>query len=195
METAARIQPHVCRDTAVVVTMGRTRERALDPSRLGDHLDRLYRAAWALTGSRQEAEDLVQETYARVLARPRLLRQDDDLGYLLRALRYTFLTQRRNESRRIQARPLPDELGLVADPHSREPQAAVEAAELYAAVAALPEDYRDVLVAVDVTGLSYKETARALRIPIGTVMSRLYRARRQVVRMIEGVSSEPGRTS
>src|SRR5580765_7355750 len=119
-------------------------ERTLDPARLGDHLDRLYRAAWALCGSRADAEDLVQETFSRVLARPRLLRKDDDLGYLLRALRNTFLTQRRNESRRIQIRPLPDELGLVADPHAREPQAAVEAAELYAAVAALPEDYRDV---------------------------------------------------
>ena len=48
-------------------------ERMLDSARLGDHLDRLYRAAWALCGSRENAEDLVQETYARVLARPRLL--------------------------------------------------------------------------------------------------------------------------
>ena len=72
-------------------------ERTLDPARLGDHLDRLYRAAWALCGSREEAEDLVQETYARVLARPRLLRREDDLGYLLRALRNTFLNQKRAE--------------------------------------------------------------------------------------------------
>jgi RNA polymerase sigma-70 factor (ECF subfamily) len=180
MEVAARIHP--------VVAIGRTQTRALDPCRLGDHLDRLYRAAWALTGSRQEADDLVQETYARVLARTRLLRNDDDLGYLLRALRHTFLTQRRNESRRVQTRPLPDDLGTRADPHVRDPQVAVEATELYAAVAALPEDYRDVLVAVDITGLSYKETGRALRIPIGTVMSRLYRARRQVVSTIEGGS-------
>ena len=58
--------------------------------------------------------------------------------------------------------------------------------ELYAAIAALPGDFRDVLVAVDVTGLSYKEAARALRIREGTVMSRLYRARQQVVRRVEG---------
>ena len=70
-------------------------ERPLDPERLGDHLDRLYRAAWALSGPREDAEDLVQETYARVLARPRLLRNEDDLGYLLRALRNTFLNQKR----------------------------------------------------------------------------------------------------
>jgi RNA polymerase sigma-70 factor (ECF subfamily) len=77
---------------------------------------------------------------------------------------------------------------VVADPHSPDPAAAFEAGEVYAAVAALPADYRDVLVAVDVTGLSYKETARALRIPEGTVMSRLYRARQQVVREIDGGS-------
>jgi DNA-directed RNA polymerase specialized sigma24 family protein len=72
--------------------------KPLDTTRLGDHLDKLYRAAWALSGSREDAEDLVQETYARVLKRPRLIRYGDDLGYLLRALRNTFLTQKRTES-------------------------------------------------------------------------------------------------
>ncbi|HET7855710.1 MAG TPA: RNA polymerase sigma factor [Gaiellaceae bacterium] len=164
-------------------------ERTLDPARLGDHVDRLYRAAWALSGSREDAEDLVQETYARVLARPRLLRNEDDLGYLLRVLRNTFLNQRRSESRRLRPGPLPDQLDLVADPQAREPQAAVEAGELYAAIAALPGDFRDVLVAVDVAGLTYKEAAHVLRIREGTVMSRLYRARQQVVRRIEGGSA------
>jgi RNA polymerase sigma-70 factor (ECF subfamily) len=128
----------------------------------------------------------VQETYARLLARPRLLRSDDDLGYLLRALRNTFLNQKRTERRRLRASPLPDELDLVADPGAREPHAAVEAGEVYAAIAALPADFRDVLVAVDVAGLSYKETAKALKIRDGTVMSRLYRARREVVRLVDG---------
>ena len=164
-------------------------ERTLDPARLGDHLDRLYRAAWALSGSREDAEDLVQETYARVLAKPRLIRNEDDLGYLLRALRNTFFTRLKTERRRLRPGPLPEQLDLVADPQAREPEAAVEAAELYAAVASLPGDFRDVLVAVDITGLSYKETARALRIREGTVMSRLYRARQQVVRQIEGGSA------
>jgi RNA polymerase sigma-70 factor, ECF subfamily len=163
-------------------------ERTLDPARLGDHLDRLYRAAWALCGSREDAEDLVQDTYTRVLARPRLLRHEDDLGYLLRALRNTFLSTKRSESRRLRPGPLPDQLDLVADPRAREPQAALEAGELYAAVSALPADFRDVLVAVDVVGLSYKEAAKALRTREGTVMSRLYRARQQVVRRLEGAA-------
>jgi RNA polymerase sigma-70 factor (ECF subfamily) len=164
-------------------------ERTLDPARLGDHLDRLYRAAWALCGSRADAEDLVQETFSRVLARPRLLRHDDDLGYLLRALKNTFLSQKRTESRRLRTGPLPEQLDLVADPRAVEPQAAIEAGELYAAVAALSDDFRDVLVAVDVAGLSYQEAARSLRIREGTVMSRLYRARQQVVRRLEGESA------
>jgi RNA polymerase sigma-70 factor, ECF subfamily len=181
MELAVRIQPDAGRNSSAVAG-DHPIERPLEPSSLGDHLDRLYRAAWALCGSREDADDLVQETYARVLARPRLLRNEDDLGYLLRALRNTFLTQKRTESRRVRTGPLPEQLELVADPNAREPQAALEAGELHAAVAALPDDFRDVLVGVDVTGLSYKEAARALRIPTGTVMSRLYRARQEVVR-------------
>jgi RNA polymerase sigma-70 factor (ECF subfamily) len=128
----------------------------------------------------------VQETYARVLARPRLLRREDDLGYLLSTLRNTFLSQKRTESRRLRPDPLPDELDVVADPRAVDPEAALETGEVYAAIASLPGDFRDVLVAVDISGLSYKEAARALRIREGTVMSRLYRARQQVVRLVEG---------
>jgi len=164
-------------------------ERRLEPARLGDHLDRLYRAAWALCGSREDAEDLVQETYARVLARPRFLRNEDDLGYLLTVLRNAFLTQKRTESRRLRPAPLPDHVELVAGPSAHEPETALEAAELYSAIAALPHDFRDALVAVDVTGLSYKEAARALGIREGTLMSRLYRARQQVVRRLDAVST------
>jgi RNA polymerase sigma-70 factor (ECF subfamily) len=164
-------------------------ERSLDPSRLGDHLDRLFRAAWALCGSREDAEDLVQDTYARVLARPRFLRNEDDLGYLIRALRNTFLNRKRSERRRLQPGPLPEQLDLVADPRAPSPEDALAATELYTAVAALPDDFRDVLVAVDIAGLSYREAAQALRIREGTVMSRLYRARQQVVRKIDGDST------
>jgi RNA polymerase sigma-70 factor (ECF subfamily) len=161
----------------------------LDPQQASDHIDRLFRAAWALCGSREDAEDLVQETYARVFAKPRFLRSEDDLGYLLRTLRNTFLNQKRTQSRRLRTAPLPDELDVLADPHATDPADALEAGEVYAAVAALPADYRDVLVAVDVTGLSYKEAARALKVPEGTVMSRLYRARQQVVRRVDGESA------
>ena len=68
--------------------------RPLDPEVLGVHLDRLFRLAWALCGSRENAEDLVQDTFARILARPRFLRREDELGYLMQALRNTFLSNR-----------------------------------------------------------------------------------------------------
>jgi RNA polymerase sigma-70 factor (ECF subfamily) len=187
---AMTLSTGVCERTASVnasAAIGdRRTERRLDTSRLGDHIDRLHRAAWALSGSRDDADDLVQETYARVLARPRILRNEDDLGYLLRALRNTFLNRKRSESRRLRTAPLPDQLHLIPDPHARQPETALAAAELFAAVAALSDDFRDVLVAVDITGLSYKEAASALRIREGTVMSRLYRARQQLVRTVGG---------
>ena len=161
-------------------------ERRLDPDHLGDHLDRLYRAAWALCGSREDAEDLVQETYLRVLARPRFLRHDDDLGYLLRVLRNTFLNTKRTEKRRPRTAPLPEGEDFVEERGSTRPDVAFEAKLVYQAVAALPDDFRDVVVAVDVAGLSYAEAAEALRIRSGTVMSRLYRGRQLVARRLEG---------
>src|SRR5947208_13867126 len=82
--------------------------RRLDPDRAVDHLPRLYRAARAWTRSREEAEDLVQETYARVLSRPRLIRGEGELAYLLRALRNTLVSQRRYEARRPATSPLLD---------------------------------------------------------------------------------------
>ena len=158
-----------------------TAAHELDPRSASDHLDRLYRAAWALCGSREDAEDLVQETYLRVLARPRVLRERDDLGYLLRTLRNTFLDQVRVRGRRPVAAPVALEDRDPADPRDNlRPENALQARELFAVIAALPPDFRDVLVAVDVGGLSYKEAAAALRVRTGTVMSRLYRARERV---------------
>jgi RNA polymerase sigma-70 factor (ECF subfamily) len=86
--------------------------RRLDADRPVEHLPRLYRAARAWTRSREEAEDLVQETYARVLARPRLLLGEDELGYLLRALRNTLISQLRTQQRRPASTELADETAL-----------------------------------------------------------------------------------
>jgi RNA polymerase sigma-70 factor (ECF subfamily) len=164
--------------------------RQLDPERLGDHLDRLYRAAWGLCGSREDAEDLVQETYARVLRRPRLLRADDDLGYLLRVLRNTHASTRRAAGRRLRPGPLPDDLDRVEDRSAADPQDAVAAGELYALIATLPDGFREALVAVDVLGLSYREAARALRVREGTITTRLHRARLRLAQALDG--KEPG---
>jgi RNA polymerase sigma-70 factor, ECF subfamily len=164
-------------------------ERQLDPEALGDHIDRLYRAAWSLCGSREEAEDLVQATFERILRRPRFLRSEDDLGYLLRVLRNTFFSQRRAASRRPQTTPLPDDLDLIEDRSAPAADSRLESAELYAAISRLPDDFRDTLVAIDVVGLSYREAARALKVREATITTRLHRARQRVA--AELISDRP----
>jgi RNA polymerase sigma-70 factor (ECF subfamily) len=166
-----------------------TFEHQLDPEALGDHIDRLYRAARSLCGSREEAEDLVQETFERVLRRPRFLRSEDDLGYLLRVLRNTYFSQRRAAGRRPQTTPLPDDAELIEDRSAPAVEARMESAELYAAIARLPEDFRDALVAIDMIGLSYREAAGALRVREATITTRLHRARQRVARDLESGSN------
>ncbi len=161
-------------------TRGSATARRLDPASLGDHVDRLYRSARALSGSREEAEDLVQETFARVLQRPRFLHCEDDIGYLLRVLRNTFLSDRRSAARRPQRSDTPDELMWMEDLSAAQPEAGLDRAALYHAIAALPDSFRDALVAIDVLGLSYEEAARALRVPEATITTRLHRARQRV---------------
>jgi RNA polymerase sigma-70 factor, ECF subfamily len=146
---------------------------------LGDHLDRLYRAAWAMTGAREDAEDLVQETFERVLRRPReIAREEDTLPYLLGVLRNTWIDAVRARARRPT---VPLELE-VAD--SIEPLDRLAAREVFAAIAALPDDWRDTVAAVDVAGLSYAEAAEALGVPVGTIMSRLSRGRERVAQRL-----------
>jgi RNA polymerase sigma-70 factor (ECF subfamily) len=158
--------------------------RILDPQSLGQHVDRLYRAAWGLCGSREDAEDLVQETFARVLSRPRVLQGDEELYYLMRVLRNTFLTSRRTASRRpVTVATLDDVVAADPKPIGR-PEQAIEIQEVYATIAELPEDFRMAIVAVDVLGLSYREAARALRVREATITTRLFRARRQVARQL-----------
>ncbi|HST56441.1 MAG TPA: RNA polymerase sigma factor [Solirubrobacteraceae bacterium] len=165
----------------------------LDPQSLAQHVDRLYRAAWALSGSPHDAEDLVQETFARVLARPRMLHGQDELAYLTRVLRNTFLTQRRTASRRpvISATPL-EELE-PADPRAQDrPEQALASQEVFDVIASLPENYRLALVAVDVVGLSYREAASALKTREATIATRVFRAREQAARALKGPPPSAG---
>jgi RNA polymerase sigma-70 factor, ECF subfamily len=164
--------------------------RVLDPQSLTQHVDRLYRAAWSLCGSREDAEDLVQETFARVLSRRRLVYGDEDLYYLMRALRNTFLTGSRRSSRRPKVvAPLDDDLAEDPRPIGR-PERALEIGEVYATIAELPDDFRLTLVAVDVLGLSYREASRALKVPEATITMRLFRARKRVAARLLGPESD-----
>ena len=158
--------------------------RLLDVSALPNHYERLYRAAYGLCGRREDAEDLVQETYTRVLRRPRLLRREDDLVYLLRVLRNTWISQYRAACARPVASDLA-EVEFAADPRGNTTLAALELKAIYAAIRELPEALRETVVAVDVVGLSYRQAARALGTKQGTIMSRLYRARERIASQID----------
>jgi RNA polymerase sigma-70 factor, ECF subfamily len=160
------------------------RSTRLDPEVLGDHVGRLYRAAYGLCGSRQDAEDLVQDTFERVLRRPRFVRRDQDLAYLMRVLRNTWISSGR--IRRVVAVPL-DEEALDPALSGVDPVVAqvVEGGAVYEALRALTEPLREAVVAVDVVGLSYRDAARALGVKEGTIMSRLHRARSQIAAALE----------
>jgi RNA polymerase sigma-70 factor (ECF subfamily) len=147
---------------------------------------RLFRAAYALCGSRPDAEDLVQETFARVWASRRAARHRHSLPYLMRALRNTWIDFQRARATRPVA-----VAGVSVDwmiDGSADPQTALDAQVAYGAMHELSPPLRDVIVAVDVVGLSYKEAARTLRIRQGTVMSRLSRARDRVAEALEGAA-------
>ena len=147
--------------------------KTLDPQSAAAHLPRLRRFARSLCGSSQLAEDLTQETYVRVLARPRRVHEDSEFPYLARTLRNVFLDHWRSEQRKPPVGLLDQEVpGSLGDP-----ELAAYTGDVVEAVAGLPEEFRDVVVAIDVAGLSYQEASGTLRIPIGTVMSRLHRAR------------------
>lgn len=151
----------------------------LDPCRLHLHLPRLTRFATRLCGSREAGEDLVQDTLERVLRSPRRV-SGDEFPYLARALRNSHVDRIRSDARRVRTTSMPETLEAIL-PAPERAAAQLEAREVLAAVAELPDGYREVVVAVDVSGYSYTEAADRLGIPIGTVMSRLYRGRRRAI--------------
>ena len=157
--------------------------RQLDPESLGAHIARLYRAAYGLCGSRQDAEDLVQDTFERVLRRPRFLRRDEDVVYLLRVLRNTWISSGRAK-RDVVVTPGGDEIEEIEAPIDPISQS-IESAAVYEALQELTQPLRQAVVAVDVLGLSYREAARALDTKEGTIMSRLSRGRGQIAARFE----------
>ena len=139
-----------------------------------------------MCGDRDLAEDLVQETYAKVLSRPRFLRRDDDLGYLVKALRNAWYSHLRAERVRRASTDsgelAPDD--IAATRSDGDPESSLETTEVLEALAGLPRQFREAVAAVDVAGLSYAEAARALGVSQGTIMSRVYRGREQVARAV-----------
>ena len=156
----------------------RASPRQLEPDRLPDHIDAMYRAAYALRGSRHDAEGLVREAFAQVLKGRRLVRRDHELGYLLRSLRNTYYSRYRTAARRPITVSLPENVVRPA------PEPRFDACEIMPAIASAPPAFRDAVIAVDVIGMSYKEAARALRAREATITTRLHRGREHVARVL-----------
>ena len=154
---------------------------------LAAHLPRLRRYARALTGDRHLADDLVQDTLERALARSSLWRRGSKLdAWLLTIMHNLFVNQVRTRAR--QATEALD--ALPHEPAQRAMQTdALEIRDLDAALAALPLEQRAVLLLVTLDERSYEETARILDIPVGTVMSRLSRARERLRQLLDGTAA------
>ena len=156
----------------------------LSHAHLARHIGRLFRTAYAISGSRHDAEDLVQETFARVLARRRLLRREDAARYLMRALRNTWIDlQRARAARPVTngADSLDRIAGRIGDPGGF----TLDAQVAYGAMSELSPKLREAIAAVDLMGLPYRDAARALGIRQGTLQSRLSRAREYVAAALE----------
>jgi RNA polymerase sigma-70 factor (ECF subfamily) len=160
--------------------------KVLDPHAAATQHARLNRLALSLCGSAQLADDLTQETYVRVLSRQRRLRgHGGEFPYLARTLRNVLADHRRAQKRQPA---LVSDDQLAEAPQIRtdsDPLQAAHVHEVYAAIAALPQAWRDAIAAVDLAGLSYAEAATALEVPLGTVMSRLHRARARLAGALE----------
>jgi RNA polymerase sigma-70 factor (ECF subfamily) len=146
------------------------------------HLDTLYRVALRLTGETAAAEDLVQDTMLRALRGWKSFRPGSNArAWLVTILRNQFINGWRSQKRTpsgIDMESIPE----PADPQDPDPEGRffteLVDEEVLDAVDALPDDFREVLVLSDMEGLPYAEIAASLEIPVGTVKSRLFRARR-----------------
>jgi RNA polymerase sigma-70 factor, ECF subfamily len=158
----------------------------------------LLRAAMQLTKQRQDAEDLVQESIARACAAFHRFTPDTNVrAWLHRILLNTFINSYRKRQREpMLSVPSIEELtagersGSCATSISAEDAALskIPAHRLVTALKDLPEEFRQVLYLIDVEGFSYRETAAIMKTPLGTVMSRLHRARTS---LRAGLLSEP----
>jgi RNA polymerase sigma-70 factor (ECF subfamily) len=163
-----------------------------------EQMDMLYRVARRLAGNTEEASDLVQETYLRAF-RSRDRFELTSVGirpWLVRILHNLHVTR----SQRQRRQPIStDAADLDATPAANEPMPTISASDfdhmdqrLAWAMNELPGEYQAALLLWAVEELSYKEIAEALEVPVGTVMSRLYRARQRISQLLQPFMSKQG---
>jgi len=149
--------------------------------------DQMYRVARRLVGSREEAEDLVQDAYARAFRSWRSFRPGTNLrAWLFRILTNLNIDRGRREQRAPDTQPIEEgdyylynrleENGGATDVDEVVERLSQDS--IVQALSSVPHDFRDVIVLVDIGDFSYQDAAQILDIPVGTVMSRLHRGRR-----------------
>jgi len=163
--------------------------------------DQVYRVARRLVSSREEAEDLVQETYSRAFRSWRSYTPGTNLrAWLFRILTNLNIDRGRRDQRRPDTQPMEEndyylynrleESGVPTDEERVVERLSQDS--IVDALATLPHNYRDVVVLVDIGDFSYADAAQILDVPIGTVMSRLHRGRRQLkTALADTTVSEP----
>jgi RNA polymerase sigma-70 factor (ECF subfamily) len=149
--------------------------------------DQMYRVARRLVGSREEAEDLVQDAYARAFRSWRSFRAGTNLrAWLFRILTNLNIDRGRREQRAPDTQPIEEGDYYLYNrleenggaPDVDEVVERLSQDSIVQALSAVPHDFRDVIVLVDIGDFSYQDAAQILDIPVGTVMSRLHRGRR-----------------
>ncbi len=183
---------------------GKTAERKRFEDACVEHLDALYAAALRMTRNGSSAEELVQDTYVRAFRFAESFEWGTNLkAWLFRILTNTFInnyrhrTHERKYVERAASEPIYDEVldtearAFASDPEKHAFNTFLRT-ELERAIDELPDDFRQVVVLADLQGFSYKEVAEILGCPIGTVMSRLHRARRMLQRELIDFAVDAG---
>lgn len=156
-----------------------------DPSALAECFERLgarvWRIAHGILGHAHDADDAVQEIFLRVRERARLFRGDGSFAGWVRRLAVRHCLDLRAHRGRRRARVEPAPLALLPSPERAPLDVLADHDALERALARLPDEFRVALVLRELGGLSYRELAGALGVPIGTVMSRLARARERLL--------------
>ena len=145
----------------------------------------LYNFAYWLTGNREEAEDLVQETFTKALKGFSTFQPGTNFrAWMFRILRNSFLTSRTGLAATATVSLEPEDEELLADSTRATPEslllASATADAMHHAIESLSLPFREVLLLADVEEMSYQQIAETLGVPVGTVMSRLARARAAV---------------